>query len=303
MSNDKDTLLAKWLVGEITPDELLQLKKEVDLDALKEVLDQQKNFDLEVRPAAEMWDEFEANLPTPEKTTSLFNWRGLAVVLIILALIGGLLYFMLNRGERVVAPPGKTQTIPYADGSRVELSPGSELTYDESKWDEQRELELKGQAFFDVSKGSPFKVQTPSGTVEVLGTSFDIWAFDDLMRVQCFTGKVRVTHSTTNESAVLAPREAVFINKSDLSGVDSVEFDRPDWLRKVSIYQKTPTRYVIKDIERFYNIDVDPGNIDLNQYFSGIIPLSDIDKALDYLTKTMQWTYERKDTNIRLLSE
>ena len=73
-------------------------------------------------------------------------------------------------------------------------SAGSELNYNASKWGEKRELELKGEAFFDVEKGKRFDVNTELGKISVLGTEFNVLSRDSIFKVSCYEGLVQVTY-------------------------------------------------------------------------------------------------------------
>jgi len=77
-----------------------------------------------------------------------------------------------------------------ADGSEISLLPESELEVVMTS--SERSLILKGEAFFNVTKGVPFTVSTEFGKIEVLGTSFSVNS-RNMLDVQCFTGRVNVS--------------------------------------------------------------------------------------------------------------
>ena len=70
----------------------------------------------------------------------------------------------------------------------MKLNELSQLEYNASKWDENRSLELKGEAFFDVEKGKRFDVTTEFGNVSVLGTEFNVLSRDSIFKVSCYEG-------------------------------------------------------------------------------------------------------------------
>lgn len=84
--------------------------------------------------------------------------------------------------------------VTLGDGSQVELNLGSELTY--SNYKDQRQVTLrKGEAFFEVRHDSnhPFVVKAAQGQVKVTGTQFNVWMYEDQVRVTLVEGSVLVT--------------------------------------------------------------------------------------------------------------
>jgi len=102
--------------------------------------------------------------------------------------------FFLFPSEQTVAFTNDSDAImvkSLPDGSEVTISPETTLFYELSE--SGREVQLSGEAFFDVVKsGNTFSVFTDKGSIEVLGTSFTVTNRVDLLDVKCFTGKVRV---------------------------------------------------------------------------------------------------------------
>lgn len=319
MSDKENILLAKWLAGEISVDELKTLQKHVNLSKLERVLKRQDTFELEVKPNDDMWEDFQqglevsstqnrslqnANVPhgiSNKTTRSLFLKLG--ALFLLLSAIGGLIWhFMPNRSiQKIETPTTKTETIQYADGTQIHISPLSTVTYDNSKWDNRRDVILEGQAYFEVVKGSKFQVLTLQGKVEVLGTKFDIWEMDSIMRVQCFEGKVKV--SGGNKSITISKNEQVFVRGNKLGNVEEIVTSQPDWMQNQRYYQKIPLQSVLKDIERFYGVKTNASAVKITDHFGGVIPTDDLKKALDYLTKSVNWTYENKESTIYFYPE
>ena len=103
----------------------------------------------------------------------------LAASLIILAMAGS---FWWSRPVVHVAPFGDRLNVHLADGSEVYLNSGSRLSHSRSFGSENRKIKLQGEAYFDVSHNDmPFVVGTFNGSVTVLGTRFNVraWESDD----------------------------------------------------------------------------------------------------------------------------
>lgn len=89
------------------------------------------------------------------------------------------------------------RSVTLADGSQVELNLGSALTY--SNYKDQRRVTLrKGEAFFKVSHDltHPFVVKAASGQVKVTGTRFNVWMYEDQVRVTLLQGSVLVSSNS-----------------------------------------------------------------------------------------------------------
>jgi transmembrane sensor len=153
----------------------------------------------------EIWDVSE-HLPRAEVPQVMAQsaprqpWRayGLAAAISLLALplvayTGWDLGWLPNAYEHFQSD-GSVRQITLADGSRVELNLGSELTY--SNYKDQRRVTLnKGEAFFNVShdRQHPFVVKAADGHIRVTGTQFNVWMYEDQVRVTLLEGSVLVS--------------------------------------------------------------------------------------------------------------
>src|SRR5690606_16062600 len=110
--------------------------------------------------------------------------------------------------ETIVAKPGHQLRFTLADGPTAPRTGGSELRYPEACYDESRTVELHGEAFFEVTKDRhrTFVVKTGELETKVLGTTFNIQAFDALANivVSLVTGKIAVqVHSEGKDGHVI----------------------------------------------------------------------------------------------------
>lgn len=125
--------------------------------------------------------------------------------------------------ERVVnnvltTSAGSTIEVTLYDGTRVWLNAGSELEYPSSFGAESREVTLRGEGYFSVSKDSlrPFIVRTPSARVEVLGTSFNVLAPDGGTCVTTLVeGRVKIADSRRNEITLVPGQQAELAASGD----------------------------------------------------------------------------------------
>ncbi|NMY38443.1 MULTISPECIES: FecR family protein [Pseudomonas] len=157
----------------------------------------------------DIWEVSE-HLPKPEPVGSQVialvqrprqpAWQKLAIAAAITLLTvpvaaysGWELGWVPNAYEHVQADTTlRTVTLP--DGSEIELNLGTELTY--ANYKDQRRVTLsKGEAFFKVSHDAthPFVVQAAEGRVRVTGTQFNVWMYEDQVKVTLLEGSVLVT--------------------------------------------------------------------------------------------------------------
>ncbi|WP_395607749.1 FecR family protein [Pseudomonas sp. B22129] len=110
-----------------------------------------------------------------------------------------------NAYQHVEATSGLRQ-VTLSDGSQVELNLGTELVY--SNYKDQRRVTLKkGEAFFKVShdREHPFIVYAGDGSVRVTGTQFNVWKYEDQVRVMLLEGSVQVASDKLHASVPLSP--------------------------------------------------------------------------------------------------
>ena len=103
-----------------------------------------------------------------------------------------------------------------ADGSVVELNLGTELVYSNYK-NERRATLKKGEAFFKIShdRQHPFVVRAGAGQIRVTGTQFNVWKYDDQVRVMLLEGSVKITSDASHSGLNLTPGMQASYNRGD----------------------------------------------------------------------------------------
>lgn len=156
------------------------------------------------------------HLPPPASKTSLTYWYAIAASLLILLSVGYIYQDALLGPDMQIAEaqPGKIMRVTLADSSQIFLKSGSRLEYPEFFTDNERNVILHGEAFFEISKDpdKPFHIESKDVKVTVLGTSFNVRTDQKgLTEVTVATGKVMVENTssqltlTPNQQAVSAP--------------------------------------------------------------------------------------------------
>lgn len=196
---------------------------------------------------------------------------------------------LITSGPHYIEVGNKATLVhTFKDQSSVILNAGSYLSFEELQWEEERSLKLIGEAFFSVQKGKPFVVNTISGSVEVLGTSFNVRAHDSQLRVECYTGKVNVRYGN-NQAVVLTEGEAINGRLGELAAKTTIDHQKPIWTTGNARFYETPVYRVFEELERQYDIEVKVSKI--SRPFSGIFRSDNLEQALDTICKSMGLRY------------
>ena len=299
LHTDSETFLAQWLAGELTDKELKDLVSEADYVAFLKL---KKGLDISEQLNASTDDSFaKIQNRISRKTTKVrpLNTRwAIGIAASIIVLLG--VFSFLNTSEiNVVTGYGEQKTIALLDGTEVILNANSRLIYDEDNWDNERKLSLEGEAYFKVTKGETFVVETEHGSVTVLGTQFNVNAAKNYFDVVCYEGKVGV--KTYDSEHILLPEDGV--RKVDGYHVEhpAITDKMPTWIHGESTFKSVPLYQVIKALEDQYQIRFDTDYINRTEIFTGSFPHDSLDIALKTVFQTLNISYNEKEKrNIKL---
>lgn len=178
--------------------------------------------------------------------------------------------------NKISTPRGGQFQVTLPDGSQVWLNASSSLRYPAAFTGAVRKVELTGEAYFEIAKnaGKPFLVQVEEMEVEVLGTHFNIMAYEDeeVVKTTLLEGAVKVKrHGTAGK---LLPGQGASLNRQ--SGV--LEFlkevnteEAVAWKNGFIQFEGNDIRSAMRQIARWYDVEVVyKGNVPA--HFRGIIP-------------------------------
>jgi len=187
----------------------------------------------------------------------------------VVKLNGGKLIYQKDENTNAVAVQFNTITTPrggqyqlvLADGSKVWLNAESSITFPTAFTGNERRVEIKGEVYFEVAHIAtmPFHVKVNNIDVEVLGTHFNINAYDDdeVMKTTLLEGSVKV--SKGNESILIAPGEQAGVSNSS----DNIEVKKNvdveevvAWKNGKFIFNNADLKTIMRQLQRWYNIDV-----------------------------------------------
>jgi len=239
----------------------------------------------------DIWNRLENSLQDIPDTGKIENrhispvfYIAIAATLLLLISIGTFVRFYKIS---YICIPGKTLTVSLPDGSQVILNADSRLSYYPLRWKFSRELQLKGEAWFSVTKGKSFTVRSQRGITSVIGTTFNIYARDDVYKVNCFTGKVKVQSNTTKEQIILNPDDEAEIGPNgQITYRRQVQAEAvSSWRYGLFIFTATPLEKVIRELERRYNVHIEL-KIKNKALYTGSFPANlNISDALDLVCK------------------
>jgi len=173
----------------------------------------------------------------------------------------------------LITPKGGEYKLELADGTKVWLNCDSELKYPVSFVGKTRKVVLTGEAFFEVARnGKPFIVETTDMTLEVLGTRFNVSAYRNEKNVQAtlVNGSLKVEAKTggpANPSITLVPGKQANFDK-ELGTLESREVDASlytSWIDGYLRFEGQPLESIMRNMSRWYNIEVDFENQQLKQ--------------------------------------
>jgi len=208
-----------------------------------------------------------------------------AAVIVIPLLIISLSYFFKDERffpskqasfSELYAPLGSRLKVDLPDGSEVWLNHGSRLKYPQKFRKGSREVFLSGEAYFKVKEdpSRPLIVRTSGPYVKVIGTSFNLMAYpdDSFVVMTLEEGKVILNESLPDGSAkrisdLKSGMQAVFDINSKKYSITNVEIEKfTSWKEGKLIFLDDPMEFVVKKLERWYNVDIELKDQELREY-------------------------------------
>jgi transmembrane sensor len=193
-----------------------------------------------------------------------------------------------NNGFNIAATPrGGQYQLVLADGTKVWLNAASSIKYPVVFNGNERRVELTGEAYFEVAhnKGKPFRVITNGQEVEVLGTRFNINAYGDenAVKTTLLEGSVKV--SSAGKDKILRPGEQAQLEGGNIR-VAEVDIDEVvAWKNGFFYFNDDSIQGVMKELARWYDVDVKYDGVLPSREFSGEIPRNvNASQILDILT-------------------
>ncbi len=297
---ENDELLHKWVNGTLTAEELEVFKQRPEYESLTTLRQQSDDmapppFDGD-RVLRSILQQKKESIPDKRRRKRILPvWTRYAAAAVILLLAGW--FFWPSNGNLTKLQLAKAERIDayLPDQSAFVLNAESTLEYDEQNWASDRRLWLKGEAFFEVKKGSTFEVITPTGTVKVLGTRFNVRARKPVLEVACQSGKVAIYQPDGSLVGQLEAGDVMRISKDKpVERWASSEGSASGWVNGVSKFRKVPLKVILAELERQFDIQIHSRNIDVEEIVTGNFQHEDLELALK-TALGMEMTYTIKN--------
>jgi ferric-dicitrate binding protein FerR (iron transport regulator) len=344
-------LIARKLSGEASPEEITELDgllKEHPEDAYflsilmdywtapvssitGEDADEEAHFRHILNAAA-------SDAPEPEPVFERSRSHYIRNMLAIAAAVTGLIFFSwwyVNRSGsdsavpeaariETVAKPGAKSRLLLPDGSVVWLNSGSRISYPANFTDSLREVELEGEAYFDVAKnaGHPFTVRTRDIDIKVLGTVFNVKCYPDEDKTEAtlVSGLVQVSKKG-GEVLLLHPHEKVVVNRELVRisadkgiaapgnmTVEHLKKNATDtamaetaWVYNKLVFDGEDFREIAHEMERWYNVKISIHDSTVARYrFHARFENENVTEVLSALRVSLPFTFKISNNEVNI---
>ena len=343
-------LLAKKLSGEATEDELAALDRLLLLhpDWLYTVEQVQKEWSTtppQQGNDAESSTAFRRHLaylqaegfqfPLPSEQDSFNTGKRqrqvlrnrLLLVLVFFVAICGVVFVTGKKNEvgkntgspisEIATRPGSRTRMILADSSIVWLNSGSRLSYNSRFGTGHREVTLVGEAFFDVKKGKlPFLIHTKEVEIKVMGTAFNVRAYDndEQTETSLIRGRVEVTINKRpgalfvlrpNEKLVVAhqkggaqpatsaPPEEPLVTVSALKPFSPQVLLETSWVDNILVFRDQTFEEVARKMERWYGVEINLLSPEIKHVrLTGVFEKETVEQALEALQIIEPFTFK-----------
>ena len=310
-------LLSKYLTGDISSEEKLTLFQQLreNPELKKEAAGIQNLSALvsmarEEYPASDM--QYRSFVHLRKKRAFFFNMRriaGYAAIMVFSVLSTYLLMTYMGEGRQELAryqefstPPGQRARVLLADGTEVCLNANSTLRYPERFNLKQREVELQGEAFFEVEKNKekPFVVKTSKMDIQVTGTKFNVSAYEAeaYFVTSLVEGAVSVSCANDwNRTFSLRPQQQIIVSDSSSEVALFENTDFLSWREGVFVFDDMLLTDIIKKLELFYDVSIVVKNTELGSFrYTGKFRQRDgVESVLRKLQIVYPFTYTKDD--------
>lgn len=304
-----DELLIAYFKGEVSDEEAQQITEWIEAKIEHQRYYQQLCRLFEVSYWIEDIPE-QTEVAFPKKTKAL-PWKHYVISFMKVAAIfvlGFALHFFLNWQKtthhelqhQIHVPTGQHVEIMLADGSKVWLNSGSTLTFPSKFNGKKRMVELDGEGFFEVKsdKEHPFIVSTSKYQVKAVGTSFNIYDYQDSPQFEAalLNGKVEVTTNAKKSSVVIpTPNQRAALCQGVLK-VKPIENANNYLWRKGILYFNEPLLEVFDKLQEYYDIEFQIRNSSLTRkspYCTGKFRAKDgLEHIIRVLKETNHFDYQ-----------
>lgn len=216
-----------------------------------------------------------------------------------------------NKDVIVSIERGQKGKVILPDSSVVYLNAESLLSYKQNFGYKDRDVNLKGEGFFEVKKGlsNKFHVFTEYLKIEVLGTSFNVYAYDDdrVVEMALISGQVLVqVLNNPGVKMIVKPNEKIsFDKKTGLLNLHKTDTQfETAWLRGELVFRSEPIRDVLEKLGRKYGIQFNVyGKWDTDDLFTGSFDCEEIEEVMNVLKRHYSIEYKIRGESVSIYTQ
>lgn len=294
----------KYIKGETTPEEREKVVRWLDEDPehIHQYRSLRKLYDIS------LWSPIEENLQEEKQTRTLkpvwIEFLKVAAVILI-TFLGTKAFFDWKEDpvkmQTVIVPAGQRAELLLADGTKVWLNSRSKLKFPDRFQKDARNVELDGEGYFEVThkEEAPFTVHTSRYDVKVLGTEFNVKAYNskNQFETSLLKGCVEVSDANKSQIVRLRPDEQVISDGSQL--IRSVILDKNyfRWKEGLLCLDDESIGGLIDKLELYYDVKIIVQQASLMKYhYSGKFRISDgVEHVLKVLQLKHKFTYTKDE--------
>jgi ferric-dicitrate binding protein FerR (iron transport regulator) len=207
-----------------------------------------------------------------------------------------------------VTGPGEKLTLTMPDKTKIIVNAMSEISFTSVYGKEERLVQLKGEAFFDIAPDSlkPFRVQTDGLTTTALGTAFNVFARDHQYRIALTQGKVRV--GATDKNVELRPGQMALWTPDQEDMDFSVQhFNREritSWKEGRLMFNRKPLGLILDDLAAWYSVEMHIAEeVDTNRRVIGTFENKNLKDILTGLSFSTGFDFNIKGKNVYIKNQ
>lgn len=213
-----------------------------------------------------------------------------------------------DGNDKLIVPDGKSAKLVLADGTTMYINAGSEVTFPPKFASSERTISINGEAYLDVKhdENAPFTVSTAKFKISVLGTAFNVNAYDNSSsspEVVLLRGKVEVV-SKTGENVILSPDQKASVSMNGDIAIDTVNANEYIlWTKGILSLDATKIRSVVERMSHYYGVKITCSDDIADIELDGKLDLeSGVWKALNWIANVGGFNLLRKDGGYELTS-
>ncbi|GKG72317.1 FecR family protein [Parabacteroides sp. AM58-2XD] len=308
---DKE-ILQRYVEGNVNPEEIIAVVDWLDADEnnVREFMALHKLNDISLLNQADNRADNQKKKRTVSFRKIGYELAKIAAILIIFW--GGTKLFETNTTEESIityqtlyVPAGQRAELILPDSTRVWLNAHSKLIYPVSFGKGNRQVELNGEAYFDVvhNEKQPFIVKTRQMDIQVLGTEFNVTSYSSDFEVSLLRGCIELSSPNLSSTYRMKEKEHIKLKNNKLIINNITDYDYFRWKEGLICFNNESVATIIEKLKLYYDINIETHNKKfLNSRYSGKFRTKDgIEQVLKVLQIEHKFSYT-KNNDLNLIT-